>query len=69
VSIVLLSRCLLFECASTEEKADLKASFVGKKIDALIAAMGELKYTIDSIFDDDVASKPMFPRQAQHGAV
>jgi len=70
VSTVLFGCCLLFGCASTEEKTDLKASFVGKKIDVLIAAVGKPKCTIDSTFDDDVASRTyVYPTSATRGCI
>jgi len=70
VVTVLLSGCLLFGCASTEEETDPKASFVGKTIDALISAIGEPKYTIDSTFDDHVASKTLvYPTGQARGCI
>jgi len=70
VVTILLSSCLLFGCASTEEKVDPKASFVGKKVDVLIAAIGEPKYTIDSTFDDYVASRTLvYPTGSTRGCI
>jgi len=46
----------LHGCSSLEEKQSMQEKFVGKTTDALVEAIGEPKYWIDTTFDDERAS-------------
>jgi len=58
VIVALLTSVFLYGCASVEEKKDV-SNFVGQKKAALIKAIGKPKYSIDTTFDDDRASRTL----------
>jgi len=57
LSTTLLASTILVGCSAIDEKGDYKNSFVGQKKADLIKAIGEPKYSIDSTFDDQYASR------------
>lgn len=59
VITVLLTSCFLNGCSSIDEKEGDPEGFVGKTTAALFAAIGEPKYSIDTTFDDERASRTL----------
>jgi len=71
VIAALLIGNLQYGCAAVDEKdIDLTEGFIGETKEALIAALGEPKYSIDSTFDDAHASRTyIFPMNPKVGCV
>jgi len=70
VAVVCMGSLLLYGCQSLDEREGARKSFIGKKKEALIAELGEPKYTIDTTFDDAYASTTfIYPVNPKVGCV
>ena len=54
---IIFASSLLFGCTTVDEKESYNKSFVGKAKAELFKALGEPKYSFDTTFDDEHASR------------